>query len=321
MVNPKRSKRRFSKVKIFKEKTKREFTGQNAKCKFNDTKLNKIIQKCSVVKPIIEGQIGEGTYGKVYSAKLDKKKIIVKVIETDLEDFELSDMDKEVEYGYYMGELGIGPKVFDAFYTHGKNSIKQYIFMEMKGRDLGEILKNPKISKENKAKSIAKCIEVLRRHIYNTNLYCRDIKPANFLIEGEKAYMIDFGADFCTIDKLPFPFNKRKKGLFELCTILLIQFFIFIKTYYKLDCISFKPFFETPEFMYLIKNPQKTEKMLTDIMLSEAQYKGKDLSTGYVFFFYATGKNLLNSDTENIKNVSQLSMEIILTMYFKCIKT
>jgi hypothetical protein len=66
--------------------------------------------------PII---IGNGTFGILLRAKSAKDDIAIKFIfnisNTESRD-RFIDMEKELSYSYYMGDIGIGPKVLDSFY-------------------------------------------------------------------------------------------------------------------------------------------------------------------------------------------------------------
>ena len=104
---------------------------ENYKCIVDSLKSNHdILHQCTKhVKNVkLTKLLGEGANGTVYLSKItlpnssEPITVAVKRIEKEeeepgeLRDF-IKDFKLEVEYSYLMGEAGIGPKIYDAFYA------------------------------------------------------------------------------------------------------------------------------------------------------------------------------------------------------------
>lgn len=149
-----------------------------------------------------------------------------------------SDIRKELEYTYEMGFNGIGPRVLGAFnYNLPRGQIKKFphLFKALKiiSNEYDREGQNNKIRNiiYGESKFIAQCvimeqyttdchnalqldeftprekIEIIKQMIYKLyqqskiNIYCSDLKPANYVVKKDSDVitvgMIDFGADFC----------------------------------------------------------------------------------------------------------------------------
>ena len=92
------------------------------------------------------------------------------------------------------------------------------------------------LSDDSKVKISTEMINIVRRQIFDYNMYCLDIKPNNFVVNLHpfKVRMIDFGADWCTFDNLDelfenLPEISKKRRQILLYLLILMQLYLFIK--------------------------------------------------------------------------------------------
>lgn len=212
--------------------------------------------------------IGQGGYGKVYSGTAKYKNLpkfrthrlvsirraalrneilpskiklkspeTIKVAIKIIEDVILSEMNKEIEFSYYMDESKLGPKVYDAFFvkkiTQTGNNIRhtytQYIIMEPFDMNVEDAITGNKIDKKTKYDVIKQMLVLAKKQIYDYGLICYDMKPPNFLynVETNKVKIIDFGVDFCTSIGSNRKVNKTQVKLTYLAIKIQLLFIIF----------------------------------------------------------------------------------------------
>lgn len=183
----------------------------------------------------IDSEIGRGSFGVVYkgSGIINNKRVPVAI--KVIKDVDLNDIYDEVEYSYYMSETNIGPKMYDAFFYKQGNNYIQILIMEPFDMSVSNALDT--LSKDKQKKIISKVIKLLEKQIYDYNLECLDIKPANFVYrkQGDIVRMIDFGRDWCTLNKSK---SKKKKDMILL--MMIVQFLIMCKEWTKIDHIAMK---------------------------------------------------------------------------------
>lgn len=221
----------------------------NIECKYVMKKfeslddITRTINNCfkTKIKPDNLQLIGQGAFGIVYGYK-DKRgnKIAIKIL--DINDTDLEDMNKEINYSIMAGDADVGPKVYGAFYckigipgnqessSSGKksnifygvidenSSIKQFFIMDLYDTNLSNFLIGTRDTKlrENIA---SQCIGLIYKCIFDLGLICVDIKPSNFVykIDTNEVRLIDYGYKFCTTEKDD---DQEKEYIFVL---LLIQ--------------------------------------------------------------------------------------------------
>lgn len=106
----------------------------------------------------------------------------------------MDDMAEEIMYSYEMGLDGVGPIVYDAYYSYMSNGlIVQVIIMEYFDHDALKFLQNCRV---DMAVRVLEQMIILIDTQINNGLYCTDIKPANFVVkiteEDIVVKMIDF---------------------------------------------------------------------------------------------------------------------------------
>lgn len=206
--------------------------------------------------------IGEGTFGKVYRAvgkfhggtegmrepfrritgpASTRDRFAVKFIK----EMDLKEMEDEIRFSYYMGESGLGPKVYDAFYykiEHYDNGTRyftysQIIIMEYMDSSCADALKSRNLSDEIKHSICIQMCELVFKQMTDFKLVCIDMKPGNFVYKSEtnEVKLIDFGADFCTLN-LRGKFNAHDLSMIYSILILQIASMVFdIVDYYRFN--------------------------------------------------------------------------------------
>ena len=194
------------------------------KCKL--TNLKKVIYD-KKLKPF-----GQGGFGKLYQAKAITKKnkeidVAVKVILVkykDKEDYNdsLSDLYIEDQYNRYMATVGIGPTVYDSYYTvrEKEKTIKQVFIMDKYDSNCSLAITKFYIKKDlpKIGLIVQKMVNLLYRQAFEYDLICIDIKTDNYVFrdEGTVVKMIDFGSDWCNVENQS---NKLLRFLLLVCQL------------------------------------------------------------------------------------------------------
>ena len=141
-----------------------------------------------------------------------------------------------------MGDIGIGPKVYEAFYVLFPKEVIQFIIMEPADTSSTEIYYS-KLPMNLKIETTRRILELLHEQIYDHGMYCVDIKPGNFVVTYKNYFdvkMIDFGVDFCSFSDEPENLGKMYKSLGKVpgfskkdlfFVIMMIQFILFISKF------------------------------------------------------------------------------------------
>jgi hypothetical protein len=215
IYKPKRVSKRTDRTKY--QKPVRNYRCINTKKRKDEKILNDCMRS---VDDISLGKVlGQGSFGKVYSGtgiyRNNKVNVAIKVIKN----VDLDDIFEEVELSYYMSEVGLGPKVYDAFFIKRGGTYTQYLIMEPFDGDVFNALQSTVITKKSKEKIILEMTKILRKQLFTYNMLCYDLKPENYVYKKDGTVrMIDFGADFCNIDnEITY---KEKEIIF---IILLVQ--------------------------------------------------------------------------------------------------
>lgn len=278
-----------------------------------------IIQQCTNDNNIVLSEkLGSGTYGYIYKAEEGNKEYAIKKIITKLypseEEYQFQEIEAEVEYGTYMSDLGIGPKVYRSFYItyekEGENYIITYIKMGKYDYSLISFL-NSSFRKRIKENAVKKCIDLIRRQVYRSNLYCIDIKPGNFVVNISKktldVKMIDFGSDYCKkeIDDLRSitcillnyeQYIYDKKDILYLYNLL--QFYTLLVPSGISNIILYDKLFND----YFIKNAEKNRYIITQVYKEGMKQHGDQChfvwhySNEMYAYYYDTVKNEQNRD-------------------------
>jgi len=233
--------------------------------------------------------LGEGTFGKVYKAKgvyhsstLD---LAVKVINN----VNLDEIFDEVEYSYYMSEMDIGPKIYDAFYKLQESSYYiQYIIMEPFDGDVEALLRSKYVSVHNKRNAIKQMCILLHKQMFDHGLECYDIKPKNYVYKnhGNVVRMIDFGRDWCRTDR-----NKTPRSKHIVYLVLLIQLAFMVNMFATSNPKVLEEFNNVPIF-------NKRMKYINEI--DAEMSKNKDLFEIYVHYVRDGGLGDIYTEVKNV---------------------
>ena len=154
-------------------------------------KIDLMIGRIFFNKYRIIKNIGEGSFGQIYSAKYNNKWFALK-FENRLKNQNLLENE-----GHIMSYLQ--SKFLPSIYSFGFSGEYNVLVMELMGKSLENIFENSnpkKFSVNCVAKLGLKMVEILE-YIHNMHIIHRDIKPDNFVLgRGEKCknlYILDFG--------------------------------------------------------------------------------------------------------------------------------
>lgn len=207
-------------------------------CMNRELVINGKIGKLNDIKVI--DFVGNGSYGDVYHAMgkfVDADTKRKTTLHLAIKMFVHSDNAKrnkkkrlEIEYTYKMGELGLGPKLYDAFNYQFNGKYYQVFVMEYYSYDgtaaLAESKKHPR-----KQETIVKKMVGLLEKMIEHDIYCVDIKPSNYVVSRnlKEVRMIDFGPGKCHKFE---QFGLTKE---EILQLLLFQLFIIIHSRRVMD--------------------------------------------------------------------------------------
>jgi predicted Ser/Thr protein kinase len=194
----------------------------------------KIIENC-FGNAKVNAKIGQGSFGTLYHITINGKSTAVKIIKLN-SNKELLNFTEEIKLSGYMGDLGIGPKVYDSFYikTIRENKYIQIINMELFEGDMSKFYSNLENVPIELIKSATRQMLTLVDGITSSGFTCVDLKPGNFVYKyTEKTIvvkMIDFGMDYCEGD------NKYTTELDKIITNIILKMQIFyIIMFRKMD--------------------------------------------------------------------------------------
>jgi len=217
------------------------------------------LESCLNKKIKLGELIGSGTYGQVYLAKYNNIKCAIKIVtpmQNQTHEELIEDMEHEVEYNVYMASRNIGPKIYSAFYVMNRRRIECFIIMEAFEGSVGKMY--DKLSLDNITLINAKMRQLLHKQVFDYNMYCTDLKPDNCVARIKNGTyivrLIDFGRNFCNINKLnPIYENAEKFYLIMLVQLMLLSYHN-IRKHHKDAAYTLSPFLEDPIFKKSYKN-------------------------------------------------------------------
>ncbi len=223
----------------------------NRRCNIKSNGQNFDISKCFKLKDIESfGQLGEGSFGTVYSAtatikskKVDLAVKITKDVYDTLQDkvYILDKNDKEIKIGILNSKYEIGPTIYDAFFidlksdvkTHVNGTIIQVVVMERMQYDCETALLTLDLT-DNQARSIVHQMCDLASKQIKNYIFCVDVKPGNYMVNVTDPVpivkMIDFG-EFCSLSHTEYSRHNTKMKKFDPFTFLmmtLLQIFMHV---------------------------------------------------------------------------------------------
>lgn len=198
--------------------------------------IDHLLHSCTKFPKLrLDGIVGEGSFGIVFVGDTDpsgrnNKEVAVKITKTPLNEKDFEDLNYEITYSYNMGTLGLGPVLHDAFYiVNSQQNYKQVLIMDFYPYHGADALN---MADDRTKKSIMKqMINLIKAMIFDHRMYCVDIKPQNFVVDGDlnKVKIIDFGNNWCIPQEL---MVDTEEDLFQ---ILIFQLSILIKRYTNCD--------------------------------------------------------------------------------------
>lgn len=207
---------------------------RNFRCTEKFQRTHQILDDCSrTLKEFhLTKILGEGTNGIVYKgyAKYQGKKVPI-AVKFSKNMYE-GEMVEEIEFTYYMSEVGIGPILYDSFfYKDNDGKLVQVMVMEPADMDCSDALVDPSLSVRTKKSICKKMISLIYRQMFEFGLICTDVKPLNFVYMKAKdeVKMIDFGEEWCEEIRKFKNYHPRKIELEAVYSALIIQMFILTK--------------------------------------------------------------------------------------------
>jgi tRNA A-37 threonylcarbamoyl transferase component Bud32 len=170
--------------------------------------INSCIKAEYNVKNKLESS-GSGAFGDVFKTKGKKYSYAVKVIDIDKQDDDaiwfnkgkpkdkLTDIETEAEITKKMGDLGIGPKLYDVYHCDDNNKPKYYFVMQyMNQGSLDSYMEKNKL-KTLKPQLINSIISKLQK-MHDNGYIHNDLHSGNILVNKKKNgtlefYISDFG--------------------------------------------------------------------------------------------------------------------------------
>ena len=137
-------------------------------------------------------ELGSGAFGNVILASKKKYKYAIKIQNTN--DPEI-DYNMEVEIAKKMGELGIGPKIYESYYCKDKEKYILFIVQDyINGGTLGEWIENgKKFTPALKKQLIDKVDKMHKYGFFHNDLHDRNIFIQTYKNKKPEIFIGDFG--------------------------------------------------------------------------------------------------------------------------------
>lgn len=146
---------------------------------------------------------GSGAFGDVFKTKGKKYSYAIKVIDIDKHNDDdiwfrrgkpkdkLTGIEKEAEITKKMGDLGIGPKLYDVYHCNDNNKPKYYFVMQyMNQGSLDSYMEKNKL-KTLKPQLINSIITKLQK-MHDNGYIHNDLHPGNILVNKKKNGILEF---------------------------------------------------------------------------------------------------------------------------------
>jgi predicted Ser/Thr protein kinase len=168
--------------------------------------------------------VGSGAFGDVYKINHKNKKLAIKVVDLSKgEDegnfwskhFNLKNIEKEADITRHLGDLGVGPKIYDVYYCINDGKIKYYYVMEyMNQGDLQNYMQKNKISILPK-NHITKIINKLNK-MHEAGYLHDDLHMGNILVNEKNGIPEFYISDFGLSNKISQKLKEETDGLYDM---------------------------------------------------------------------------------------------------------
>lgn len=144
-------------------------------------------------------ELGRGEEGIAYLASKKEEKYVVKVIDIEGINF-LQKSKDEIKISKKMGDLGIGPYIYDAYFCKIKGELKAFIVQEfMKGGDYETWTENGNVATPKMKKQLKEKLKLMHENgIYHNDLHTMNVfvqiknnKPELFFGDFGRATTLD----------------------------------------------------------------------------------------------------------------------------------
>lgn len=215
------------------------------------------------------------------------------------------------------------------------------VVMKAYDMDADSALYNSKIYPEQKNEIVKQMVHLLYKQIYNTHLYCSDIKPSNYVVNINNydidVKMIDFGENFCspyyifkkiTNQEIKHIYGVNSKQLLYISNIIQLYIEIYKPLFKKSNYTSYHKkelidiLFGSNIFSKFFKDKDNWKIFIDkyiDLSKITVPTKVDDASTNLLWYaskkINSNKKNCDNIDNENIKKIKKYLTEKLKIAY------
>ena len=283
--------------------------GENRMCKKYTTDMppiQKLLDECANVKVKIDSILFESKNGIIYRG-VDLKNINVEYAIKVENIYDINDQNLEAKLNTMLGEKNIGPHIYDTFYINVDDDIVQIVIMELMDEDCAHFLSSSEYSSDAKKYVVKEMIKLVRKQIFEVGVFCADIKPANFMVNGdidevsgalniEKVRMIDFGGGWCSyfVFENVYNLNYSRNVVFYV-TMLIQLYYLSRRELIKYDSATKKDILSP--FMKALKYNKQSKSLFDNFCNDDKLYNdiarviGLDSNVGkinvkHIFSYY-----------------------------------
>lgn len=273
--------------------------------------------------------LGEGTYNMAYLVKdrMTNKEYVLRIMKPTCNDENVANMNGEIRLTKRFSDLFIGTPVYKSVMYKQDDPVRGTCYgtamlMGKMDSDLrGVLVQKGRTRVVFNATTLAKTLIRSVHNLANEGYMCADIKPENFLVKGNAAFMADFDTKFCGrgsfIDRISKKYGIRQatsitkrqlgpkswKNLRDMYSramiFMLIKYILGREEYRNIRSISFvNALIETYEKHYLSK-----QKGIRKILLGGKQVPALEVLRFSIPGFETRNKKTGETRFFNVKNM------------------